>query len=403
MCHAYHRGGVTRWMADAAIAYSERGWDVYFLSVNPTTTFFSGKGRETLLEMVKKNENSVKVISKNVGREFEFGTGKYRISIYAGLLKQLPPSTPVIISDDGQVWEAGGLYNDILPVIGVLHADEEHYYQKAEQHVKNISAFVCVSKRVERLVSKRLPEVGNKDICTIPCGINLPDMNRAEDATDAIQLIFVGRVSDYQKRVQDLVNIAMRLKKENVAFHLNIIGDGTDKERLEMLVSSSGLANDVTFHGWVSQREVAAFLAKSDILVLTSDFEGTPIAMMEALAAGCGMVGTRVSGIEDYEFHQEAAECFAINDVGDIEAAVKNIIKIAAVPANKRSMAARRLAEQEFRMDVCLDRYERVIDKLSAQSSVFPPDVKFSVADLVYSRILAIMRQAKLKLSGLSG
>jgi glycosyltransferase involved in cell wall biosynthesis len=396
LCHPYHRGGVTRWMADAAIAYAKKGMDVYFITVAPAKEFFNAKGRETLLQLLAKEPNNVKAITAKAGYEFEFGTPQYRVYVYKQLLVQLPAGTPIILSDDHAVWAAATALHRSYPIVGVMHADEAHYYKLAEQYYHSVAVLACVSNRVHTTVRKKVPAFNPAHIFTIPCGINLPPAdNNSFTHGDVLQLAYVGRVSIYQKRATDLTKIASSLAKQGIRFHLSIIGDGDAKAPLEEAVQANGLQEHVTFHGWLTQQEVARHLSQTDLLLLTSDFEGTPIAMMEALAAGCGMVGTRVSGIEDYELHPLAADCLGVYETGDIAEAVNKIKKLAAVPYATRRHSARLLAEAEFSMDVCLEKYSNAISTMPPRTETLPPQVTLPFADQLYSKAIALARKIK--------
>ena len=399
VCHPYHRGGVTRWMADAAIAFAHQGWDVYFITVAPSVVFFSGKGRETLLRLLQKENAGIHTLSVPVGREFEFGTTEYKAYIYRKLLLQLPPGSPVILSDDPAVWQAAASLYSTFPMVGVLHADEAYYYSLATKYFRQLSILVCVSERVKMNTIKQIPGIDASKIYTIPCGINLPGDILSGHAGDILQLVYVGRISEYQKRVSDLVKVCAQLHQLNKAFHLNIIGDGDEKAMLVDNFDEAGLVYLVTFRGWLSQKDVSMWLATSDILILTSDFEGTPVAMMEALAAGCGITGTRVSGIEDYELHLLAADCFALFDVGDIEGAISGIAKIAAVPVSIRQQSARALAEAEFSMPVCIERYINAVQTVTSGNITAAINVKMPVSAILYSRIVAALRYLKISIS----
>ena len=398
LCHPYHRGGVTRWMADAALALAEKGHEVYFIAVSPVKEFYSAKGRETLLQLIGKSANTIKIISEPAGYEFEFGTPEYRAWSYKRLISKLPAGTPVILSDDHAVWEAATYMHNGYPVVGVLHADENHYYDLAEKYQSKVDLFACVSERVKVTAKNRMPDYDPAKLVTIPCGINLPAVRTSERTDDILKLVFVGRISEYQKRAGDLIKIAELLVAQNVNFNLNIIGDGNLKPAMEKQVAEKGLQAMVQFPGWLSQQEVAKYLAESDILLLTSDFEGTPIAMMEALAAGCGMVGTRVSGIEDYEHHTLAKDCLGVYPTGDIAAAITKIRILAAIPHIVRREAARQMAETEFSMEVCLERYLAAMHKIKWQPARMP-SISFSSKRLLYSRLLAIARYAKISFS----
>ena len=225
-------------------------------------------------------------------------------------------------------------------------------------------------------------------------------MKNRDHGGNILNLVYAGRITDYQKRVGDLGQIAILLKKKSIPFHLNIIGDGQESRiKLEQKIKDGGLTEQVSFLGWLSQKEVHQQLSLADILILTSDFEGMPIAMMEGLAAGCGFVGTRVSGIEDYEHHPLAKDCFGVFEVGDIEDAVRKIQHVAAVPLQTREHASRMLAESQFSMDTCLSNYTKAIATIPVRTYSETP-FTISTSGGIKSRITAALRTIKMTMKG---
>ena len=396
LCHPYHRGGVTRWMADAAVAFSHRGYKVYFVTVSPSAPFISARSAESMVQLLQKTAHNVTVVTAPAGDEFELGTPQYRTYVYCSLLaKHVPAGAPIILSNDAAIWDTASALRASYPFIGVLHSDEQQYYDLARRHYPSIAVFTCVSLRVHRKTMEQSPQIPGNLIFTIPCGIELPPPRKDAASNNGIlKMVYVGRVINYQKRVGDLLKVAASLAKQNVPYHLTIIGDGGDKPALQDAVTTGGLAGNVTFTGWQTKDQVQQHLYRSDVLLLTSDFEGTPISMMEALASGCGFSGTRVSGIEDYEHHAEAPSCFRIFDTGDMESAIKCLKELAAAPAPERAAAARRLAESEFSMDICLDRYEAAIASIP-QVSYSPARATIASSDIIKSRLIAIGRSLK--------
>ncbi len=395
-CHPYHRGGVTRWMADAATAFADAGKEVYFITVEPIKEFFSAKGRETLLELLEKQHSKAHIVSTQVGYEFEFGTPEYRAFIYKKLLAQLPACTPVIVSDDAVVWAAATALYATYPVIGVLHSDEDTYYNLAIQYQQQASFFACVSGRVHNALKIKIPVYDQAHIATIPCGIDITAFGPAS-GNGPLKLVYAGRLTAYQKRAGDLALICRELAKTEIHFHLHIVGDGDLKDTIEQEIIVDGLGQQVTFHGWLPRQEVATLLGKCDILLLTSDSEGMPIAMMEALASGCGVVGTRVSGIEDQEHQTLAMQCFRVYTTGDIPDAIHKIKEIEAIPKAARQQAARQLAETEFSMEKCMARYKQAIATINFTPSPLPK-VRLTVAEGIHSRAIAFARSVKVRL-----
>jgi glycosyltransferase involved in cell wall biosynthesis len=81
------------------------------------------------------------------------------------------------------------------------------------------------------------------------------------------------------------------------AVHLAIVGDGESRPELERLAEQRGIGGRVHFMGW--RNDIAAMLGELDVVALSSRNEGTPVALIEALAAGVPVVATRVGGVAD--------------------------------------------------------------------------------------------------------
>ena len=93
------------------------------------------------------------------------------------------------------------------------------------------------------------------------------------------------------KDLATLVRAVARLE----GVHLALIGEGEQRAELEALVASLGLGARVHLPGWAD--DVAAWMADLDVVALTSRNEGTPVALIEALAAGRPVVASSVGGV----------------------------------------------------------------------------------------------------------
>lgn len=101
-------------------------------------------------------------------------------------------------------------------------------------------------------------------------------------------VVGVGRLSP-EKNFANLVR-AMARVRETVDARLVVLGEGPERGALERLVEELGLAGKVSFPGF--QENPHAYLAKADLFALSSDWEGLPTALIEALAAGTPVVST---------------------------------------------------------------------------------------------------------------
>ncbi len=352
-----------------------------------------------MVSLLRPHSGKVRVVSEKVGYEFEFGAEAYRASAYARLITaHVPVGTPIIVSDDMAAWAAAASIADRYPMVGVLHGDQDYYAERAQRFQQQMSVCVCVSGRVRKRSLEKCPAIDQQRVFVIPCGVNLPAYQPHTQQNEVNRLIFIGRLTDYEKRAYDLVSICAALHNEGFPFHLDIVGN-SEESKVEYAANfaKNGVGEMVTFHGWQQAPQVQQLLNRSDILLLTSNSEGMPLVMMEALASGCGFTGTRVSGIEDYENDPRATDCVSVYTVGDIADAVAKIQKVAAVPMVQRQQAARQLAEAEFSMQVCLDRYIGALASAKI-SDIQPHTINFSAVDAIRSRLVALARYLKVKM-----
>lgn len=99
------------------------------------------------------------------------------------------------------------------------------------------------------------------------------------------------------KRTDDLLTMLAGTRERGIDAMLVLIGDGDDRRRLEQRAHDLGIAKSCLFLGY--QESVAEWFAICDAVILTSANEGTPVTLIEALAAGRPVVATRVGGVPD--------------------------------------------------------------------------------------------------------
>jgi len=118
-----------------------------------------------------------------------------------------------------------------------------------------------------------------------------PAVTAAADATEAhrTRVIGVGRL-EAQKRFDLLMRAFAIVKDRHREWRLDILGEGSLRPELEALRDELGLKDCVTLPGRISN--VPAALRESDLFVLSSDFEGFPNALCEAMACGLPVIAT---------------------------------------------------------------------------------------------------------------
>lgn len=135
---------------------------------------------------------------------------------------------------------------------------------------------------------------------------------------------------------------------------LVLVGDGDEREQLEAFVRESDLAGGVRFEGWRSN--VAEYFAAADVFVSSSLFEGTHIALGEAMAAGLAVIATPVGGARDFVCDGENG--FLIGR-GDWRALCDRLAMLAGDPAACEGMgvAARETAKRELSQNETAERH----------------------------------------------
>lgn len=109
-------------------------------------------------------------------------------------------------------------------------------------------------------------------------------------------LLFVHRLSR-RKGAHLLPEIFKKLADTNLI--LLIIGDGPEKNNIQLLISNYQLQDRVRMLGWVPQNEILSYFATADVFILPSEEEGFPHVLLESMAAAVPFVAFDVGGVKD--------------------------------------------------------------------------------------------------------
>ncbi len=115
-------------------------------------------------------------------------------------------------------------------------------------------------------------------------------------STDAPLVGIIGRLVPV-KNHELFLAAARRVAEAMPDARFLIVGDGERRAELEHMTRQFGLADVVRFTGW--RRDLPAIYADLDVLVISSHNEGTPVSIIEAMAAGVPVVATAVGGVPD--------------------------------------------------------------------------------------------------------
>lgn len=133
---------------------------------------------------------------------------------------------------------------------------------------------------------------------------------------------YFGRLKKY-KSVDHLIRAMDRLRDDYPDLHLDIIGDGDDKSRLEALTTELKLGERITFHGFIDEEAKAPLLQQMNFVVNTSSKEGWGLTVVEANACGAPVVAANVPGLRDSVVDGETGLLYDFGNIDDLIAKMK--------------------------------------------------------------------------------
>lgn len=170
---------------------------------------------------------------------------------------------------------------------------------------------------VSRALQEKILALGGlqpQQVHWIPCSGYHPDVFKPRSrvalrvsmglATDARIVAFVGNLVpvkgvDVLLRSWALLKAGRSSETLGVQDRLVLIGNGSQRLRLEQLAASLGIGSAVAFIGAVTQHVVSDWIGAADLLCLPSHCEGSPNVVVESLASGVPVVASRVGGVPD--------------------------------------------------------------------------------------------------------
>jgi glycosyltransferase involved in cell wall biosynthesis len=271
---------------------------------------------------------------------------------------------------------------ETIPRILILHNSSLATYRGARAVRGHTSATVAISPRIEQdLIScygfqrdrlKFIPHgIDSTSFCNRP--LRRPVSGR-------IRILSHGRIAK-DKGVHWLPEIFSQLALKSNEWECTISGDGPELVDLRRRVESLGLVDRVRFIGWTKSELVPELIYQHDIFLFPSEFEGYPIALIEAMAGGCAPVASRLPGITDWVIEE------GINGlnfpVGDTRSAVGLLLEL--LTDSNRLMALRQHAQESVRkytVDWMADQYYQLFCKVRHNPSQLRPAERMEHCDL---------------------
>lgn len=172
------------------------------------------------------------------------------------------------------------------------------------------------------------------------------------------RVVYVGRLEPY-KNVDVLIRALAGLDPDLADTELVVIGEGSDRRRLERIAAEAGIAARTRFTGFVSREERDRWIAGSRVCVCPSAKEGWGLTVIESNALGVPNVATDAPGLRDSVRDGETGFLIAQGDVAGFRDRIARLLRDDVLAAR---MAERALAwSRGFAWDAAADRMEATL------------------------------------------
>ena len=191
-----------------------------------------------------------------------------------------------------------------VPYSLTIHGPDEFYDVRGfqlRQKVERARFVICISDYCRSQLMKISDPAHWSKMRVVRLGVD-PDlfspMAKKEDGDPVLEIACLGRLVPAKGQLVLLRAFATLLERGH-RLRLRLVGDGSDRPRLEAFVDQRGLEGHVIFEGARNHDAARALLAHADVFVLASFAEGLPVALMEAMAMEIACVTTYVAGMPE--------------------------------------------------------------------------------------------------------
>jgi glycosyltransferase involved in cell wall biosynthesis len=296
----------------------------------------------------------------------------------AALLARLRKNRPDVLHSHSGSWFPTAVAGELLG-IPVLHAEHGRYPDEPwwtpwadRLAARCTSRIVVVSELLQREMQARLRSVHPPAV--VQNGVTAPPLLEAR-ARDAVRgglavpagALIVGTVGRLvEVKAHGLLLRAMtRVVREVPNAHCVIVGDGPLRQVLAAAADSADLRGRVHLTG--SRPDAAELAACFDVYVSSSSTEGTPLAVLEAMAAAVPIVATDVGGLRAALGDGRAGMLVEAGDETALAGAIATLLRRGDLGA-ELGRAARARVEQEYSLAACARRYVTLYRELDIRS-----------------------------------
>jgi glycosyltransferase involved in cell wall biosynthesis len=310
--HDLTTGGAEKLVVDMCLFINKNEIDASIISLFPA--------KNNVFEKLA-SENGINLIFLNKKLGFDLG-------IIFALYKLIKIQKPDLIHTHSYVFPyvfPALVMNKVKARVHTVHNIASKEFSYAIRKVIQIAYmfFNVTPVAISDHVKKSIEIEYNIKSGIIPCIYNGIDTNRftrtQKKSSGIVTFIHVGRFSK-QKNHNLLVEAFAEALKKNNNIVLKLIGDGELKQDITSKVDDLGIKDKIVFKGIT--KDVNSELNSSDVFILSSDWEGLPLSVLEAMACGLPIISTKAGGTPDIVKNLDNGILVDIGDKEGIENAI---------------------------------------------------------------------------------
>ncbi|MDX1761733.1 MAG: glycosyltransferase [Christiangramia sp.] len=266
-----------------------------------------------------------------------------------------------------------------IPVLYTEHNIQERYHLATKTLNKltfnSQTAALGVSRDVTRSIKENIhPKI---PVNTLLNGVNTSrfkkDIDQGRIIRSKYQIpldsIVVGNIAVFrkQKGLTDWVKAFKEITEKRKDVYGILVGAGPLEAEVKQQIKELGLSNNLKLAGL--QTDTVSYFSAMDIFMMSSEFEGLPIALLEAMSMSCAVVSTKAGGV--VEVIREPSDGL-LSEVGDWSSLARQVLQLIKEPARREELqiSARQRVVSDFSLNNMVDELEKVYQRVAIPSVV---------------------------------
>ncbi|MBW4509784.1 MAG: glycosyltransferase family 4 protein [Scytonematopsis contorta HA4267-MV1] len=283
-------GGVQTFVQHMLLNLHKHGWNARL------AIYYNNRNNPEVIKLEKQGIPVVQFSYSDDGQQIPIGISNLKKDCKGIII-------PNYIS---QIYNAKELALENIAVAHIFHADESFYYDIFQENLHKLKAGVAVSQvcyqKAKDILDKNTQSL---PLERIPYGVKMNSVWQEKNSSKTLKIIYSGRIIEHQKCIFEIPELAALAKRKGISCQWTLVGEGEDADLLLHRIYSLRVEDCVHLVGQASPHVISNLLNENDVFILTSQFEGLPLSLLEAMGHGCVPIVYDIpSGIHEVIQHE---------------------------------------------------------------------------------------------------